>query len=321
MLPAIHIFGIHVPLYGLMMVLGGIAYAVMFFIITKREKVDGISRNRMLFFSILGAVVLYASAFVFDALFHSIEQGKLVAGGITWLGGIVGLVPFMLIIFHKWVPAARGDALYYLSMIIPGIVLGHAFGRLGCFFGGCCYGKVTDSVFGVIFPEGSSAAQQYPGPDGRSLPVLPTQLFEAAFELVLFIVLISTRKKTKRFHAEIYLLAYGVFRFGLEFLRGDDRGSTGFFLSPAQVFCILLVVFGILMTLYECGITAGKLKAKRAMWRAQAAEDVERAEAERRHGEGARSLDTLDKLFALKEKGAISEEEYEKKKEEIMHQL
>lgn len=312
-------------MYGLMMVLGLVAYVITFLVIAKREQVDGISRNRMLFFSALGAVVLYASAFLFDAVFHSIEEGKLVAGGITWLGGVVGLIPFMIFVFHMWVPAAKGDVLYYVSMVVPGIVLGHAFGRLGCFFGGCCYGKVTDSVFGVVFPAGSRAALQYPAdpsnPEGTvSLPVLPTQLFEAAFELALFIVLITTRKKTKRYAAEIYLIAYGVFRFSMEFLRGDDRGSTGFFLSPAQVICILILIFGVLMILYERGITAKKLTGKREVWRASGAEVLAKAEAERQKEEESPTV-TLERLFELKEKGAITEEEYEQKKEEIMQRL
>lgn len=315
MLPAIHVFGIHIPMYSLMLILGIVAFIITYLVIVERvEKVDRTTSNRLLFTSALGIAVLGLSALVFNSIFHSIETGKIVIGGITWLGGVIGLFPFMIFAIHKLVPKAKGSAIEYFSLIIPGLVLGHAFGRVGCFFGGCCYGKVTDSIFGVVFPEGSLAALQYPAENGASLPVFPTQLFEAVFELVLFAVMVAGYKKFKKYNVEIYLIAYGIFRFLIEFLRGDDRGSTGFFLSPAQFICILILIAAVLLILFRRGIIFKKLYAKCAVWK-------EEAKSASTHKKGEVSLDTLKELHEMMEKGIITEEEYNEKKKDILNRL
>lgn len=324
MLPSIHILGFHVPMYSLMMVLGVVAFVTYYFVVVeKKEGIERVSSNRMLFVSAVGFAVLGLSAYIFNSIFHSIESGKLVIGGITWLGGVVGAFPFMIFIIHKFVPQAKGDALYYFSLIVPGIVLGHAFGRVGCFFAGCCYGKVTDSVFGISFPAGSAAARLYPGEGGGSLPVLPTQLFEAIFELTLFLVLIIFRKKLKKYSVEIYLIAYGIFRFIMEFFRGDDRGTTGFFLTPSQFMCILLLVAAVMLILYRNKIVFKRLSEKCLVWQQEAAvavQNVTKNSSKKQQREEV-SLSTLRELHDLKESGIISEEEYEQKKKDILRRL
>lgn len=311
--------GIHVSMYSLFMFLGIAAFFATYYVIVERkEKVDRFHSNRFLFISVLGVCVLGISAFIFNSIFHSIEQKKLVIGGITWLGGVVGLVPFLVFCVHKFLPKAKGSAMEWVSLLIPGIVLGHAFGRFGCFFAGCCYGKVTDSIFGISFPEGSHAALQYPGPDGRSLPVLPTQLFEACFELTLFIVMVSLYRWLKKYNTETYLISYGVFRFILEFFRGDDRGSTGFFLSPAQFICVIVIVLAVLSVLMRQKIICKKLNAKLDAWREEAAQFVVKPKPK----DGEKPVtDALKDLFELKETGAITEEEYAQKKEELLKRL
>lgn len=318
MLRGVHLFGIHIPMYSLFVFLGVTAFFTVFIAVVKKEKLERVSLNRLIFFSGLGLLVLYVSAFLFNSLFHSIERNEIVFGGITWLGGVIGIIPFMIFAFHKFVPRASGNAVAYFSLLVPGIVLGHALGRLGCFFGGCCYGKVTDGIFGVVFPEGSPAAIAYPAADGRSQSVYPTQLFEAVFEFVLFVILMASRKKTGRYQTEIYMIAYGVFRFFLEFLRGDDRGSTGFFLSPAQFFCVLLVLAGVFMFLYEKGITFETLKKKRVFWSEEAKKKVDALAKEQ---EKTQSVTILKELYELKEKGVITEAEFAEKKEKILKEI
>ncbi len=319
MYPRIHFFGFHVPTFAFCIFLGIVAFLIYFkTIFDKKEKIDQYTTNRMFLISIAGIIILYVCAFFFNSLFHSIEEGKIVIGGITWLGGIFGTIPCVMFLIHKFVPKAKGRELELFSLIIPGIILAHGFGRLGCFFGGCCYGGVTDSIFGVVFPKNSPAALTYPSPTGESLPVLPTQLFEAFFEFLLFAILMLLYKKTKTKNLEIYLITYSIFRFAIEFLRGDDRGELLFIISPTQFLCILCIIAAVLIILFKKNIIFHKLYEKCIVWQNEA-KHVKTKELKIFTGE--RHFLKLEKLHEMYKKGIISEDEYLKKKEEILQRI
>ncbi|MBQ4325121.1 MAG: prolipoprotein diacylglyceryl transferase [Clostridia bacterium] len=319
MCPAIHFLGLHIPMYALMLALG----LASFFLLSHRAlrdtwRDDRVTYHRILFVLCLSFVALGVFAFLFDGLFHSIEEGRLVFGGITWLGGVAGAFPALLLLTHFLVPKRRGYALDLLDLAMPGLALAHALGRLGCFFGGCCYGRVTDSPLGVVFPVGSPAASTYPNASGTgSLPVLPTQLFEAAFEVALFALLLLLARRTRRFHTAVWSMSYGIFRFILEFFRGDDRGSAGFPLSPAQVLSVLLFVFGLLVLLLRLGRMPARLEKRLASWQA-AADALPVTPIAACQGDDAA---LLRHLFELRQIGAITEEEYEEKKQEILERM
>lgn len=95
----------------------------------------------------------------------------------------------------------------------PCVPFAHGLGRIGCFLDGCCYGKETDSIFGIKFTT-------------TTTKVWPTNLFEAIFLLVLAsgLFYLAYRHRS-RYTFPIYMMSYGVFRFLIEFLRGDHRGS------------------------------------------------------------------------------------------------
>ena len=235
MLPYLNIAGLKIPMYSLMIVVGVVFGGLYFFLVTlKKEKFSNLTLKRLLIAIILSAISLVIGAALFDSLFHSIEEGELVAGGITWLGGVVVGFPTFVLLSEALIPDVKGRALKFVSLLIPSIVLAHAFGRIGCFCGGCCYGKVTDSIFGVKFPF-------------LEEKVLPTQLFESIFDVILFTVMAIFRKRIKYHNFEIYFIAYGIFRFFNEFLRGDDRGATYSILSPAQLLSIAIIVAGIII--------------------------------------------------------------------------
>jgi len=309
MLPQIHLGFIVLPSYTLFVVMGLLAYTlVTILVFEKKEKLPKKTTNRMLILSVFGAFFLFIFAFLFNSLFHSIEKGKIVLGGITWFGGFLGLMFSMAFLIHFFMPDGKGNELHYLSLMIPGIVIGHAFGRIGCFLGGCCYGKVTDSIFGVVFPEGSLAASQYPAEDGSSLPVYPTQLFESAFEFLLFAALMILYKKCRGKNLQVYLIAYGIFRFALEFLRGDDRGETGLPVTPSQLMCLIGVILGVLLILFDKKIIFRRLYRKTEEWK-----HSPRVKA--------RAIDyvaEIESLFSLYEKGVLTEEEYTTRKALIL---
>lgn len=322
MFPHLHIMGLHIPMYSLMLVVGGLAYVIVLLItFTRWEKVQKETVYRLLIVSIFGAIVMAVSAFILNSIFHSIEEGRLVAGGITWLGGVLGAFPAMVFMIHAFVPEAKGRALYFFSLLVPGIVLAHAFGRIGCFFGGCCYGAPTDSWLGISFPEGSSAAEKYPSATGGSMPVLPTMLFEAIFELVLFIVMLATRKKTKKYSIEIYAIAYGVFRFTLEFFRGDSRGGTGFFLSPSQLMSIILWIGALLLILYRQGKIFKKLAKKCEEWQEEYKLDLVKKHEDRRCCAVLSATNAIRELHKLYEEGVLTKDEYEKTKAKLLERI
>ena len=120
-----------------------------------------------------------------------------------------------------------------MSLVPCCVLVAHAFGRLGCFFAGCCYGKETDSPLGVQFPHLPN-------------PVHPTQLYEAAFLFVIFIVmLILLFRYNFRHNMSVYLISYGIFRFLIEFVRGDHRGELVAAISPSQFWSIPMVLLGV----------------------------------------------------------------------------
>ena len=288
MAPTIDVLGLNISTYALMAFLGFVAFVIYLFAVVMREKrYDMGFCLGILGVSAVGAVVLYVGALGFDIVFMSIERGKFFVGSITWLGGVITVLLLLPTVIHFLVPKDKGSALDRVSTMMPGLALTHAFGRVGCFLGGCCHGEPTDSFLGVVFPAGSSAGRLYPdywsndyviNEAGRvffpSVPVLPTQLIEATFELLLFIVMIAFYKRLKHYNIEIYCFAYGAFRFVLEFIRGDTRGETGLFLTPSQLMSIILWIIATLIILYKKNIIFKKTYAKSEQWREEAEEKI-----------------------------------------------
>jgi len=171
------------------------------------------------------------------------------SGGVFY-GGFIGgfLTLFFLIRFYKLSFWKVADAL------APGLALGQAIGRQGCFAAGCCWGKPTDSIFGVHFTE---QAHEFTGvpiytDTGGPLHLHPTQLYESIIMLAVFGFLIYLHKK-KKFDGQIfiaYAIIYGIVRFSIEFLRDDPRGDlfglttlTG--LSTSQIISLIVAVAAI----------------------------------------------------------------------------
>ena len=166
-------------------------------------------------------------------------------GGLMFYGGLI----LAVIVFFAWCIAKKERPLALADLIATLVPLGHACGRIGCFFYGCCYGRLSDSALAVSFPMHSPAWYEQVSsgliaPDAaRSLPVLPTQLFEAAALLVFFAVLLWVYLRWRRHTAGLYMIGYGVLRFGLEYLRGDPRAAVGPF-SISQTISFATIALG-----------------------------------------------------------------------------
>ena len=172
-------------------------------------------------------------------------------GGLMFYGGLI----LSVAVFFVWCVVKRERPLALADLVCTLIPLGHACGRVGCFFYGCCYGRLSDSPLAVTFPmhspawyEQVSAGLIAPSAT-RSLAVLPTQLFEAAALLALFAVLLFVYLRWRRHTAGLYLMGYGVLRFALEYLRGDPRAAVGPF-SISQTISIATVALGVAFIAY-----------------------------------------------------------------------
>ncbi len=176
--------------------------------------------------------------------------------GFVFLGGMIGGSVCSLA-YLAW----RGVALLpFADIMTPSLTLGHAFGRLGCHFAGCCFGGVcTVPGLGLQVPRleqpdgnlfyNAFSDQLYHGqlaPDATmSLPVWPTQLMEAGglFLLTGLLLWVSTRTTRAGVVLALYLLLYAILRFGIEMVRGDEARGLYFggLVSTSQILSILLV--------------------------------------------------------------------------------
>lgn len=125
------------------------------------------------------------------------------------------------------------ETLDIFSVVLP---LGHAVGRVGCFFGGCCYGICYDGPFAVYYSDAAGLTPLH-------TPLLPIQLIEAVALLILFIIQLHLygRKDKQGKLVQSYLLSYALIRFILEFFRGDTARGKLFFLSTSQWISLLVL--------------------------------------------------------------------------------
>lgn len=153
--------------------------------------------------------------------------------GYVVYGGIIGGV-FMGFIYCK---KKNKKFLDYLDIVMPSIILAQAFGRIGCFMTGCCYGKETQSAFSIVYHNSEMAPNE--------VKLIPTQLMSSAGDFLIFFILIFYAKRSKKSGqvGAMYLILYSIGRFFIEFLRDDYRGSIGF-LSTSQAISILIVLIG-----------------------------------------------------------------------------
>ncbi len=233
MLPKIWIF----DTYSILFLIGIGAAFLLFNIYMNKRGID--KKLKYAYFivavvAILGGII---SAMVFQMIFDALKGEKIRWFAMTFYGGLIGgAVIFILlnqfVLRKKYLDANLTD----LLIVAPAaITVAHGFGRIGCFCAGCCYGIETDSIFGVKFPLLAN-------------PRYPTQLFEAAFLFILTGVLFYLAlKQQSLLTMPIYLLSYGMFRFLIEFIRGDDRGAYFLSLSPSQWLSILFVISAIIL--------------------------------------------------------------------------
>lgn len=227
--------------YGLMIGLGFVAAVLL---ASWQAKKVGLSPDHLtsiamwvLIIGFLGGKLLHIitnlRVFFQDPISLIGSEGFVVYGGI-----ITGILSIYVYCRIKKIPF-----LEYIDIFATFVPLNQAFGRIGCFLAGCCYGMETDSWMGVVFPQGCLA------PAG--VKVLPTQLIMAAgdFIICLVVYLFSKKRRIPGTCAVVYLFMYSVGRFIIEFFRNDPRGNVGA-LSTSQFIAIIIAVLDGLLLCY-----------------------------------------------------------------------
>jgi len=156
---------------------------------------------------------------------YSKELNFWFGGGFVFYGGLIfGLITAILYLKIK-----KEHKFQDLSLLGPGLVLGHAVGRLGCFLAGCCYGSVCHLGQHISF---LAFVERY-----------PVQLMEAMGLFGIYFILTNELKKREESERAIYLyfFCYSVLRFFLEFLRGDGIRGIYYGLATSQWVSLLLV--------------------------------------------------------------------------------
>jgi len=251
MYPLIHVFEYTIPTFGVLFLIGT---GSGFLLAIPAAKKYRISTMDVMFFGlfgiiggITGAKLLYIIITLPDLVAHpETALLQLATGGAVFYGGLIGGILGGFLYTRVY----RLDAIKFFDIAVPSLALAQAFGRIGCFFNGCCYGIPYDGPYAIHYPVGA-----YP-PSGIGL--FPAQLTESSFLFILTLILVIVLRKSQNpgFTTGFYLVASGLFRFINEFFRSDPRGVIGF-LSTSQFISLIVIAFGLLFiikipqTLYE----------------------------------------------------------------------
>lgn len=256
MFPYFYLFGKLISVYGLLSLAGVLTAGTFAYLRAKRSALDVISMISILLVAVsagwAGSHLTYALVNFQDLKFFLTNLHKIPSfsvflqymqylfGGAVWYGGlIIGILAGMIYVKKK-----KLDPAPYSDIGGAAIPLFHAFGRIGCFLGGCCYG--VECKVGFIYTR---AAVE----EANGVRRFPIQLLEAFLNFALFFLLWYLLRKSK-FAGRLlylYLCLYAVIRFTLEFWRGDEARGFLLGLSTSQLISIFVFLFGLAMMLLK----------------------------------------------------------------------
>jgi len=199
--------------YGFMISMG----IVIGYIYLLRNTVDLKIRSHKITFLIITLIV---SSLLGGRTFYllsvstpvDLERPAVGSGGFVFYGSfIVSILGFLL-----WARIVKIDKRLFLDRITPSIIIVHLFGRIGCFLAGCCYGLECKNLLGISFTNEIGIARPL------YVPLYPTQLFEVALNLLIFLALILRRKTAFRGQDFLtYVMLYAMGRIIIDYFRGD----------------------------------------------------------------------------------------------------
>ncbi len=240
----VNIFGTDTPLYNWFVGLGVAAILSHYYWQLKRSATIRRLDNRLLVAFPFAMITGVLFAFLWDAFFRETWRTWFGDGpyrfGFTYFGWLFGVILYYCIYGRCTKIGVR----FLLNLYLPSFALAQAFGRVGCFLSGCCYGQPSER-FGIAYPEGS-----LPYAEVGNVPLFPIQLVEAVLLILLFAILCRV---AFRYRAIGYLFGVALERFVIELFRHDARGSVfGIeLLSPGQWFCVMYFVMACALVVYE----------------------------------------------------------------------
>lgn len=252
MVPAFTLFGKTLSAYQIT-ALVGILFTLFFtYFLAKKSGKDEITAMFMLLIAapgvIIGGVLLFGVTNLSDLVTlirerDSYSSQEFLSGVINVFSGSVfygGLLGGMLcggIYIRK-----KPDRGAYADLGAVAAPLFHSFGRLGCFLTGCCYG--VECELGFVYHYSLV-------PGANDVSRFPVQLVEMGLNIALFFFLLHLYRKGKKQGKllQLYLLIYPIYRFILEFIRGDAHRGFLFGLSTSQIISILILLGNLIFTL------------------------------------------------------------------------
>ncbi len=240
-----------ITLYDILLSAGVICAILVFRYFSERDGVSAKYYNFILGIAVATVVAGYLISVVVQGGYNALAGGAFELNsetGATFLGGLTGGAAVFFVLYFgagHFVFRDRehfGRLLWMTETAAVCIPAAHALGRLGCLTAGCCYGLVFDGprwfTFRFLLLDSSDKLVGY-------RYALPVQLYEAVFLAALALAIGLRRRRGRNCCLPAYMISYGIWRFFIEYLRGDDRGMTVVkFLSPSQLTSLLLIAGG-----------------------------------------------------------------------------
>ncbi len=238
-----------IDLYLIMLCIAAVSAVFIYRFAADRRGICAKLQNLCLFDAVASILVGYYSAVLFQAVYNIPKYGEFRIDsqtGATFYGGLIGGAAFFLLVYFIAGHFIFGKEKTHITELrtvtdiaAPCIAAAHAFGRLGCLFAGCCYGRETDAWYGIYM-------------QGIGKKVVPIQLYEAVVLFALFGLLIYRVLKGKTYGLPIYMEVYAVWRFLIEYARDDYRGYTFVsFLSPSQLTAAAMLAGALVLLFFE----------------------------------------------------------------------
>ena len=234
-----------IDMYLIMLCLAAFAAILVFRMFADKLKIGAKLQNFCMINAVLSIIIGYYSAVLFQAFYNIAENGGFVINkntGATFYGGLIGGAGFFLAVYFVAGSFLFKDTKEHIKrfwsvadIAAACISIAHSLGRVGCLMAGCCHGAQTDAWYGIYM-------------SAVGCKVVPIQLYEAIFLALIFVFFAFRIYHKKTYSLPIYMGAYGVWRFFIEYARDDYRGQTFIkALTPSQLTAILMVMGAIIL--------------------------------------------------------------------------